>query len=184
LSNCNKVNDDVNLITEKNAFAVRPWRRFLARGLDWIVFIFLISLLLSAKPQLLNLPDVLYSMFVLFAWVFVEAILLSTIGTTIGKWFFNIELKDIDGGKPSFAKAIKRSFAVWFYGCGAGIGIICVVAMIAAFLDLDKGGVASWDDGNFTLCATPVNDGNSYGKAMMVIVVVGLVLCSMIGSRY
>lgn len=183
--NSNKVNNDVNFAPIAEVCAVRPWLRCFARFVDLALFSFMITLILNfTAPRLLDMPDLLYSMLALFAWSIVEAVLLATFGTTIGKWFFDIELKTIDDCKPTFSKALKRSGAVWFYGCGAGIPIIGLVAMAVAFFDLDKGGVASWDDGVFTLAPAPENSCNGYGKACVVVVLVMYVFCLMIANKY
>jgi uncharacterized RDD family membrane protein YckC len=185
LINSNKVNNDLNFTPNVKICSVRPWLRCFARFVDLALFSFAITLLLSfTVPRLLDMPDALYGMLALFLWAFVEAVMLATAGTTIGKWFFDIEIKTIDGAKPSFAKALRRSFAVWFYGCGAGIPIIGFVAIVVAFLDLDKGGVATWDDGVFTLSPAPETRCNGYGKACVAVVLVMYVFCLMIANKY
>jgi len=178
LNNYNKeINGEIEFIVDRNNFKlVRPWKRCLARLMDIILFEFLCTLVLVfVKFPLVDVPDILYAMSILFIWVFVEAILLSTIGTTPGKWFFNIELKVLDSGKPSFKRAINRSFSVWFYGLCAGMPILSLLACIIAFLDLEKNAITIWDaQYNFTISNKWWNDGdnNDYARAFVVMMFV------------
>ncbi|MEN6315964.1 MAG: RDD family protein, partial [Clostridiaceae bacterium] len=110
---------------------VRPWTRFWARILDYIVFV---SLIFFISKTLLKLElnegySFLLYLTAVFIWVFVEAVFLSAFGATPGKWLFNITLRDNNGKKLRLIPALSRSMSVWFYGMGTGIPLLCFIGM-------------------------------------------------------
>ena len=88
----------------------------------------------------------------LACWVLVETLLLSTWGTTPGKWLMRIELTDERGEILKFKAALKRSAQVWIRGMALGIPILTPLAQIHAYSVLMQKGVTSWD----SLCNTVV----------------------------
>jgi len=126
---------------------IRPWARFWARVTDYILFetavilvIFLCAGTIDNKTTIKLLHLV-----VLFAWVPVEAFLLSVIGTTPGKWLLGVVVRDEYGMKPSFNKALKRSLLVWLYGMWAGLPYIYWVGLIRSMTKLTKDKTTAWD---------------------------------------
>lgn len=96
--------------------------------------------------------DVGLPIFAIFAWVFVESLFLSTIGTTSGKWLFKTQLVPPLGPKLSYFSALSRSFKVWWRGLGIGFPIASFITLIVAHGNITKHGVTSWDkDGGFTV---------------------------------
>jgi len=121
-----------------------PFTRFCARGIDIMLFAFLVGVFISfTDPTILNIDYGVLGIIILFFWVFVETILLSTWGTTPGKYLLNITLRDSNGEKLSFSKALKRSFFVWFIGLG--LGLITLITLIMACNTLEKNGKTTWD---------------------------------------
>jgi len=72
--------------------------------------------------------------------------LLSTWGTTPGKWLFRIKLRDKTGKKLNLYSALGRSFAVWLKGYGLGIPIISFFTLLMARSRLKKIGITTWDE--------------------------------------
>jgi len=136
-----------------NTVKVRPWVRYWARYLDIVIFSIVFSIFVAIFiPSVLDSSEIFLTILILFVWVFIESILLSNWGTTPGKWILKIQLKDKNGGKPEFAKALNRSFAVWFRGLGFGIPIVTLFTLIVAHNRLTKKGITSWDEeGHFTI---------------------------------
>jgi uncharacterized RDD family membrane protein YckC len=107
-----------------------------------------------AAPHALDQPgsDQLFGVAVIFFWVFIESLLLSTMGTTPGKWLFKTRLVAPSGGKPSYSAAISRSFKVWWRGLGIGFPIAGLITLIVAHGNLTKTGITTWDrDDGFTV---------------------------------
>lgn len=132
---------------------VRPWIRYWARYLDIMLFSLLAGTILAfVSPTTLNISAFVLGFGVLFLWIFVESIMLSTIGTTPGKLLFNISLKHISSQKISFLMALNRSFYVWMVGLGLGIPIITVFTLIIEYKRLRRERITTWDRaGNFVV---------------------------------
>lgn len=131
---------------------VRPWVRYWARYIDISIFSFAFGIFLGIfmPSALSNSSDFVLTLVFLFIWIFVEAILLSSWGTTPGKWLLKVKVGYQT--KIDFSTALNRSFNVWLKGLGIGIPIIALFTQIAAYNHLTKEGVTTWDrDGHFTI---------------------------------
>ena len=78
-------------------------------------------------------------------WAFVEANLLSSIGTTPGKWLLGIRVITCQGSRPALLGAFKRSIGVWWYGLGAGFVPVMPVMMAVNCLRLIMHRPMRWD---------------------------------------
>lgn len=134
---------------------VRPWVRYLARIFDICVFGLLIGIFLNFMAHDLVTKkgnEQLLGIVILFVYVFVEALLLSSFGTTPGKWLFKIKLALASGKPISYSQAIERSIKVWWRGLGIGFPIASLITLIIAHERLKRNKVTSWDrDGNFVV---------------------------------
>jgi len=90
--------------------------------------------------------DQLFALAVLFAWIFMESLLLSTFGTTPGKWLFKTRVLLAIGEKPNYSAALSRSFKVWWRGLGVGFPIVSLITLIMAHNNLTKNSITSWDN--------------------------------------
>lgn len=134
------------------ALPVRPWVRYWARFIDYSIFGSVIGFLfrLTAPNYLENTGYILLG-FVLtlfmytFIYVFIEALLLSEVGNTLGKWILKVRVNASNGQKITFNSALKRSFNVWLRGNAAGIPIVCAFASMYSCFELKKNGVTKWD---------------------------------------
>jgi len=131
----------------------RPWPRFLARHFDLLLFALSIGILLAIiAPSLYDsVPtddknkDNLFSLAIIFLWVPVEAILMSTWGATPGKSVLGIRVLSKNGTKLTFAIALKRSLSVWRRGVAIGLPLFNLIAEWIAYRRLKKTGSTSWD---------------------------------------
>jgi len=145
--------------SQTNAKA-RPWVRFFARMFDYLLLALLVAIL-----NLPLMPLLLFSLFVPFVWVFIEAVLLCTWGTTPGKALLSIKIRTESGYKLDFINALSRSLSVWFLGMGIGFPIISLIAMIVAWIKLSKRGATSWDErAHAVVQHSPLN----WGKVLVV----------------
>jgi uncharacterized RDD family membrane protein YckC len=127
---------------------VRPWVRYWARMFD----IYLAAIVGGMAVGIFN-PDAfneqdseqLFGLVAVFAWVFIESMLLSTTGTTPGKWLFKIRLIPPSGEKPNYSTALSRSFKVWWRGLGIGFPLASLITLIIAHGKLTKNGITTWD---------------------------------------
>jgi hypothetical protein len=129
---------------------VRPWHRFFARWIDKMI-ILLVCLLPVTNIEKLdeNIARLLLAIPFFGGWMFIEALLLSTWGTTIGKYIFRISVRDVHGNKLSFKNAFIRCLNIWFYGEGLYLGIIQLICNSISYDRLMKERVTRWDKGRF-----------------------------------
>jgi uncharacterized RDD family membrane protein YckC len=129
-----------------------PWTRYFARLIDIVIGGFALGVVLGlAGPALLEaMPSIVLGIFALFLWCFIEAVLLSTWGTTPGKALLGVTLRTAQGGKLDFGTALSRAFKVWVFGLGLGIPIVSLITVVKAYNRLKKLGETSWDaEGRF-----------------------------------
>ena len=140
-------------IGEETISQVHPWVRYLARCIDYLLFSLIAGFVSGiVAPSLLDAPEIFLNMLLLFIWVFVEASLLSTWGTTPGKWLLKTTLRDLAGSKLTFSRALGRSFSVWWRGMGIGFPVVKLITIIVAYEKLTKEGITTWDqEGGFVV---------------------------------
>ena len=124
----------------------RIWVRYWARMLDYLFFGFICGVIIG----IFDIPIPEYNqpflgLGIIFLWVFLEAIFVSTWGTTPGKWMLKSRVRTSNGKKLSFLNALNRSFGVWWLGMGAGLPIVSLVTMIVAAVKLSNTQVTTWD---------------------------------------
>ena len=129
---------------------------------------------------LLELPDVILGIIIMFLYVFVEPIMLSAWGTTPGKALLNVRLRKAHGDKLSYGEALQRSVNVWARGLGVGIPIVALFTQINAYNRLTKEGMTSWDkEGDFRVLHGLVGAGR---VVLIVVVFIGFVLLIALGE--
>lgn len=134
---------------------VRPWVRYWARMFDIHLVAIVGGIAIGIfNPDAFNKKggDLLFGLVVVFAWVFIESLFLSTVGTTPGKWLFKTRLIPPSGGKLDYSTALSRSFKVWWRGLGIGFPLAITITLIVAYRNLKKNGATTWDrDDGFTV---------------------------------
>ena len=126
---------------------VRPWVRYWARMFDVYSFSLVGGVILAViAPQFLEKQnEYALGMMLVFAWVFVEALLLSSFQATPGRWLFKTKIALTSGSPINFSQALARSFKVWWRGFGTGFPIATMITMIIAHGRLTRNGITSWD---------------------------------------
>ena len=139
--------------TQERATPHNPYARLLARFFDYSLWL----LILTALRHWMGtaFPKALFGHlipFEFFAWIPIEACLLSFWGTTPGKFLFGLRLWQGRKEKLDFAGSLERSFRVWFRGLGLGLPGINVFCMFMAMNQLKLLGSTSWDrEANITV---------------------------------
>ncbi|HSX11137.1 MAG TPA: RDD family protein [Chlamydiales bacterium] len=144
--------EGVNHKPKENLSHVNPWIRCIARYFDYALFF----LLLLASRRLFHghLPFGKYEHLVpfeFFVWIPIEALLLSTWGTTPGKFLLGTKLKSGKRVKLDYMGAMRRSFAVWLRGLGMGIIVLNFFCMLVAYNKLRLFGITTWDRDDHTV---------------------------------
>lgn len=131
---------------KENITHVNPWIRCIARFFDYSLFF--LFLLATRKLFHGQLPFGQFERlipFEFFVWIPFEAILLSTWGSTPGKFFLKTKLKAGKKFRLDFMTALRRSFAVWFRGLGMGIIGLNIFCLMIAYNKLKVFRMTSWD---------------------------------------
>lgn len=127
---------------------IHPWRRFIARSLDYGLFDGGLLLLLYVIFRIRPIPYDYFTPFLAmifgFLYVPVEAFLIHKWGTTPGKWAMGIRLDHFEGGKLDIWDAWFRSWRVWKYGMGLGIPYVSIFANIRAYCNLTGTSMRRW----------------------------------------
>ena len=130
---------------------IKPWLRFWARHFDYILYVFILTLILFLiTPQLLNKLffkeyEWVFVLFLIFLWVFMEAVLISKWETTLGKWLLSISIKDQHNNKIDYNRSFERAIKVYWRGMGIGFPIAFLITQVIAFNKLKKNGMTTWD---------------------------------------
>ena len=123
----------------------QPWIRLFARTTDYWIAGLIIGVaygIITPRDVTITLPRLF---FLLLPLILVEAGLLSTCGTTPGKWLFGIRIRDSVGKRLTFLSALNRSFWVWLDGLGFCLPILCPISLIRSYSKLRKNGITRWD---------------------------------------
>jgi uncharacterized RDD family membrane protein YckC len=169
------------LSEEYRELHVRPWTRFFARLIDLTIVGFVIGVFSAIfYPNFFSENDSVNGIIILFFWFLIEPIFLSTFGTTMGKFLFNIKVRDLNGEKPKFYSAFTRSFWVLCAGYGFGIPIVNLFTLASSYSQLNNTGSTSWDKNTFI-----VTHGN-YGfiKTIISFLIIGSVIALQVWNIY
>jgi len=153
---------------------VHPWRRWLARHLDYDLFtaalaIFIALLSPEVFDELTEEGESGYSIFVLAVatWVPFEALLVALFGTTPGKLLLSIRVRSLSGGNPDFGPALRRALHVWVTGVALGIPLVNLVTMVVAHSKLTSRGTTTWDKDRFQI----VHGRVGAGRIVLIVVI-------------
>jgi uncharacterized RDD family membrane protein YckC len=120
----------------------RPWSRFFARMADLYVFgLVFTAFIVLAFPQVFGpsyhgrerITDMLLSFLVLLAYVPFEALCMNVLGTTLGKALYGIRVTNAAGHALSLSTSFVRALSIWAGGLGAGIPLVGLFTLIAAY---------------------------------------------------
>jgi len=137
------------------------WVRYFARRIDYFFGSFLIGILLPV--------GFVGTLLLLFSWIFIEAYLLSIWGTTPGKWLLKTTVRD-SAGKPTFSKALNRSFSVWWKRLAIGFPIITTFTLFFAYNRLVREGITTWDrEGGFVISHDKIGNLRVFIASLIII---------------
>jgi len=139
----------------------RPWHRLAARMFDYAIWGLLLALALSQLRALGIVPadaahglahPLVAPVLITLAWTPIEALLITAVGTTPGKWLFGIYLQfSISDAyarrdtRAQLARAMRRALRVWLQGVGAGFPLVAPFLIAFAFERLAENQETDWD---------------------------------------
>jgi hypothetical protein len=140
-----------------------PWTRYFARSIDLSIIgtvlmtgIYWVLPLVSPKLALqLYFVDarVMFALLLPLTF-FLNAIIITLFGNSLGKAIFAIKAEPIDG-RPRFGLAgnLRREFTVWIQGLALGLPLVNFFTMIPAYRAVLRGAPAPYDVGRATVRA-------------------------------
>lgn len=133
-----------------------PWRRYFARSFDNALYFGILALATFALllnenfklPEVAPPPPVI--VFLAIAAILplaglITALLISQLGTTPGKFIFGIHIREPDGTRLSFRRALRREFHIWFTAYACGVPILSHFAHAIAFGYIETNHRTWWD---------------------------------------
>ena len=139
----------------------RPWHRLAARMFDYAIWGLVLALLLSQVRAMGIVSDqvaqwlthpLLAPVVITASWIPIEALLITAVGTTPGKWLFGIYLQfsisDAYARRNTMAqltRGIKRAVRVWFEGVACGFPLLAPVLVAVAYEKLAENQETDWD---------------------------------------
>lgn len=132
-----------------------PWTRYFARSIDLsivasVLLTFLYLILPSISPKLflqvylIGTPAVVLLLLPLAH--FINAVIITLAGNSLGKAIFAIRVQPIDGrDRFGFGANVAREFRVWTQGMALGIPLLNLFTMVPAFREVLKGAPAPYD---------------------------------------
>ena len=149
----------VRSILPDEADTPRPWRRYFARKMDYLIFgggVGFVAAAAGRENMIAQYNDFLVGIVLVIVWTFVEAPLLAATGTTPGKFLFGLRVVRVGGGRPALVQAFVRAWMVLLMGLGLGIPILSLLTCVFSYQILEKYGRTSWDDaGNLRVQSSP-----------------------------
>ena len=139
----------------------RPWHRLAARMFDYSIWGLVLALLLSQLRALGVITDgiaywlihpLVAPTLVTATWMPIEALLITSVGTTPGKWLFGIYLQfsisDAYARRNTSAqlmRGMKRALRVWIEGVACGFPLLAPVLVAVAYEKLAENQETDWD---------------------------------------
>ncbi len=134
--------------TEFESAEIHPVRRFFGRCLDQILTSAILMLIFIVILRIRPFDDARISLFSIasvFVSMLLNALFLSFIGTTPGKFVVGIFLKTPEGKNMSFLDALRREWSVFRYGIGFGLPIYNLIRLYKSYQIHTAGKELEWD---------------------------------------
>jgi len=139
----------------------RPWHRLAARMFDYAIWGLLLALLLSQLRSLGIVPEatahwlahpLIAPILITGSFVPIEALLMTSVGTTPGKWLFGVYLQfSISDAyarrdtRTQLLRGFARAFRVWCQGLGCGFPLLAPILVAIAHERLLEHQETDWD---------------------------------------
>lgn len=150
-----------------------PWRRHIARMLDYGVIKAFLLLFLITLVRIRPFGSLLIAMAefaTYFLAVPIFALMLHFWGTTPGKWVMGIRIENINGGKLSFYDAFTREKDIIWSGFGFFIPILCQWRMYESYREEEAGEENDWNRSSEVL----YTDWTGRNKSGIAVIIIGV----------
>lgn len=143
-----------NASEETNAVLGSAWARYWARFFDITFYTYPAAFLAGAAfPSFFANPifaepagDLIVGILLLPLLMILDAMVIATTGTSLGKAIAGLSVRDLDGKNLSIELALKRNFLVYIKGYVFGIPILTMIGCISGYNAIKNNNMTSWDE--------------------------------------
>ena len=132
-----------------------PWRRFFARMLDLNLYalagLSVELLVLHRFPSDTLLEQFFHGVAWLLLMLFLEPLLLSTWGSTPGKWIFGLVVRDRNGGKLTYGDALFRTWLVLWSGMALSVPFVTLYRLYKSWKACRAGEELPWEECSYSI---------------------------------
>ena len=130
---------------------LHPWRRYLARAFDEVIYmIFWVTFLAFVfHVNVLdrnNAEKFLDGFITTIMMLFLEPLLLHLFGTTPGKAIFGLRIENPDGRRLSYIEGLERTWGVLSRGMGFNIPIYNIIRLLKSYNLCKENETQPWDE--------------------------------------
>lgn len=145
----NYILQDLSSDNKKDVTISHPWRRYFARAIDFLIYSliwdFFANLILRWNSGNNLILGILESYITIALMLLFEPLLLSTWGSTPGKWIFGLIIRRIDGKRLNYHQALKRTWGVFCIGMGYNLPIYNLVQEYRCFKKCNDTTPMTWE---------------------------------------
>lgn len=175
-------NQNTDCFSEEVEVEIHPWRRYLARRLDYTVFTLLIEFILVVVVRIR--PYGIHNTFLQWLAVFgthllimpLNALLLSIFGTTLGKQIMGYRVESHNVGKMYFSQALYREFATFCRGMGLLIPFYEQWRLYKSYKEYRETGDLAYDEEGLVVFTKELNAVKIGARCAAVLLIVGAII--------
>ncbi len=132
-------------------YSFNHWRRFFARGLDFVLYVAIISIfcVFVLRINITNLNTIeqyILTMVGAFLMIVIEPLFLWKFRTTPGKKMLGLTVYNNNGTNLTYAEGFKRTALLVLKGEGLFLGIVQIITNILCYRRLKRGEPTSYDE--------------------------------------
>ena len=152
-----------------------PWRRYLARSFDSVIYMILWTAFLAFVLRINaldrnNSANLLNTIITTIMMLFLEPLLLHLFGTTPGKAIYGLKIENPDGRRLSYTEGLERTWGVLSKGMGFNIPIYNMIRLFKSYNLCIENEIQPWDESiSYTIKDTKWYRGILYIGASIVL---------------
>lgn len=156
-----------------------PWDRFWAQWLDIYLARTVLIVFLGIGGYRLETDSTRFMSFmaILPISLILQALMLSTLGTTPGKALLGLRVRRQDGGHIDARSLIRRQWLLWIKGLALGLPLIDLITQYRSKERLNRAHLTPWDEA----AGTDVYQ-DEYGPGRLVLCMLLIIVVTIVGQ--